>query len=84
MSGDGRPEGGSGELDANLELSAGLDLANILGFETADQEDDSSVDVDLDTALTIALDGGFGLAAELGAEAAFDLLDVGEDLDEYE
>ena len=77
----------SEELEADLGLSAGLDLAHVLGFESADDEDgehDSPLEVDLDSALTIGLDGGFGLAVGLAAESAFDLLDVGEDLNEGE
>jgi hypothetical protein len=84
MSGDGGPYGWTEGLDPDLELSAGLDLADALGFEPPDHEDDSPLEVDPDSALTIGLDGGFGLAVGLGTEAAFDLLDVGEDLDEAE
>jgi hypothetical protein len=84
MSGDAGAGGWSEGLDADLGLSAGLDLTQVLGFESADGEDDSPLDLDLDSALTIGPDGGFGLAVGLGAEAAFDLLDVGEDLDEGE
>jgi hypothetical protein len=84
MSGDAEAGGWSEGLDADLGLSAGLDLAQVLGFESTDDEDDSPLEVDLDSALTIGLDGGFGLAVGLGAESAFELLDVGEDLDESE
>jgi hypothetical protein len=84
MSGEGRPDVWSEGLDADLGLSAGLDLTQVLGFESADDDDDLPLDLDLDSALTIGPDGDFGLAVGLGAEAAFDLLDVGEDLDEGE
>lgn len=80
------------DLDADLELSAGLDLTEALGFGPLDSsgdeasavDNDSSLDVDLDSALTSGLDGGLGLATSLGADAIGDLLDVGEDLDEGE
>jgi hypothetical protein len=79
-------------LDADLELSAGLDLTEALGFGPLDPSDDeasndddaSSLDVDLESALTAGLDGGVGLAASLGGDAIGDLLDVGEDLGEGE
>jgi hypothetical protein len=79
------------DFDADLELSAGIDLTEALAFgsldagdDAASADDDSSLDVDVESALTAGFDGGLGLVASLGADAVGDLLDVGEDLDEGE
>ena len=79
------------DFDADLELSAGIDLTEALGFGSLDphdgdasEADDSSFDFDLDSVLTAGLDGGVGFATSLGVDAIGDLLDVGEDLGEGE
>ena len=82
MSGAQGSAGWSGDLDDELGLSAGLDLAAFLGLESEqdDDEGESSVEVD-DVIAGLGLDGGAGLIAA-GLSAAMDLVDVGADLDE--
>lgn len=80
MSGETESVGWGGDLEAEVGLSAGLDFAALLGFESDQDEGGESSSVDLaDVAAGIGLDGG-GLGA--GFDAATDLLDVGEDLND--
>jgi hypothetical protein len=83
----GEPESAawSGELEADLGLSAGLDFSALLGFESDDGgEDEEAVEGDgssldlADIAESFAFDGG----AEAGFASATELLDVGEDLND--
>lgn len=80
MSGETGSAGWSGELEADVGLSAGLDVAALLGFESGQDDGGESSPVDLaDVVAGLGLDGG-GLGA--GFDAATDLLDVGEDLND--
>lgn len=79
MSGETGSAGWSGELEADVGLSAGLDVAALLGFESGQDDGGESSSVDLaDVAAGLGLDGGLGA----GFDAATDLLDVGEDLND--
>lgn len=79
MSGEPGSAGWSGELEADLGLSTGIDLSALLGFESDvdGDEDGSSGDV-VEIAESFAFDGGAGA----GFESALELLDVGEDLND--
>jgi hypothetical protein len=72
--------GWSGDLDAEVGLSTGLDFAALLGFESDQDDGGDSSSIDLaDVVAGLGLDGG-GLGAGFGA--AEDLLEVGEDLND--
>jgi hypothetical protein len=72
----------SGELEADVGLSAGLDFSALLGFESAsdhgdDEDDGSSVDA-IDLVDSFGVDGG----VVAGFESAIELMDVSEDLND--
>ncbi len=84
MSGEPESAEWSGELEADLGLSAGIDLSALLEFDSdergeGEEIDDDGSSLDLaDIAQSFASDGG----AEAGFASAMELLDVGEDLND--
>jgi hypothetical protein len=84
VSGEPESAGWTGELEADLGLSAGIDLSALLEFESdqrgeeeADDDDGSSLDL-AGIAESFASNGG----AETGFASAVEPLDVGDDLND--